>query len=114
MKEKQKDYTKTLGLFIIAILGTIYLFYTYTSTKKDHDYNALQISKTAAATLPVKELKKLGVVAADVNKPEYKLIENGLRSILEVNSKAKFTYLYTVKNGQICLMADFRPTNSLH
>ena len=33
MKERQKDYTKKLGLFIIAILGTIYLFYTYTSTK---------------------------------------------------------------------------------
>src|SRR6478752_5088341 len=101
MKEVRKDYTKRVGLAVIAIFGAAYLYYTWLDSKENQTQYALQVAKTAVATLPIKELNGLDAKAEDVNKVGYQLIKNNLASVISVNSKARFAYVYVLKNGRV-------------
>lgn len=112
MKQISQNPTKRLGLFIILLLSIPYLYLTWKNTKEDRDYTALQITKTIAATLSVKDLQKLEGKPQDINKSEYKELKNKLQAIIRADKKVRFAYTYAKRNDIIYTIADSEPINS--
>jgi len=97
---------------VTAVLGVIYIYYTWSGIEKEQSENVLQIGRSIGAILPKYDLHSLEAKPEDIDKPEYRKIKNTLISVIKVNPKAKFAYIYTEKNGKIFFIADSEPENS--
>ncbi len=111
IKLKKVPLQKT-GIFIILILGSLYLYYTWTKFKKDQSEEILQVARSIVATLPTENFKTLDISPKDINKQEYQILKNTLKSIISSNPKARFAYIYVQKNNNLYFMADSEPANS--
>jgi PAS domain S-box-containing protein len=108
---KKVPLQKTI-IFFILILGVVYIHYAWTRFKNDQTQEILQIARSIEATLPKESIKKLEAKSRDIDKPQYHLIKNTLKSIIRANPKARFAYLYTKRNGKIYFIADSEPAES--
>jgi PAS domain S-box-containing protein len=99
-------------LFLILILGMLYLHYTWVRFRNDQTDEVLQIAKSIEATLPKEGLRMLEAKPNDVYKPQYQALKNTLKEIIRVNTKARFAYIYTKQNGKIYFFADSEPEDS--
>ncbi|MFZ4456053.1 MAG: response regulator [Bacteroidales bacterium] len=97
--------------FIVA--GVIFISYNVKRIQNDLTNEILQIGRSIEVTLNKAEISKLNAKAEDISKPEYQHIKNTLKSIVAVNSKARFAYLYMLRNGKIYFIADSEPENSV-
>ena len=101
-----------LLFLLIAILGVVYVRYSWIRIENEQFENSLQISRSIAATLPKEELRALEAKPDDIYKPEYQVIKNTLKAIIHANIKAKFAYLYVERNGGIYFIADSETEDS--
>ncbi len=112
LKNQRKSGLEILLFLIIAVLGIIYVHYTWEKFDKDKSEQVLQIARSIEATLPIADLKALEAKPEDINKPEYQSIKNTLKKVISVNPKASFAYLYAQKEGKIYFIADSEPEES--
>ena len=112
MKPFFKNPTKSIGLILIAILSVPYLYLTWQDTKADRNNAALQITRTLAATLDGRDIRKLEGKPDDIAKIEYKELKKKLQTIISIDKKVHFAYVYTVWNGNLYNLVDSEPTNS--
>lgn len=111
MHKNRKLQTK--GIIIILILGSFYLFYTWTKFKKNQNDEILQISSSIVASLPKEDLKHLEININDTSKTKYKEIKSTLYTIIRTNTKAQFAYIYVQKkNDNLYFLADSEPKES--
>jgi len=106
VKNKRQPILEIVLFLIIAILGLIYIHYTWTKFEKDKSEQVLQIARSIEATLPKDHIKILEAVPEDIDKAEYLEIKNILKKVIIVNPKASFAYLYAQKKGKIYFIAD--------
>jgi PAS domain S-box-containing protein len=99
-------------LFLILISGIIYIQYTWVKFKNSQTNEALQIARSIEATFPKEELKELEAKPTDIDKPQYQVVKKTLKSIIHVNPKARFAYIFTKRNGKIYFFADSEPAES--
>lgn len=99
-------------LFLILILGVIYLHYTWKQFKSEQTEEVLQIARSIETTLSKENLKTLKAKPSDIDTPQYKVIKNTLKAIIRANPKARFAYIYTKQNGKIYFIADSEPVES--
>lgn len=111
IKLKKAPLQKTV-LFLILILGGIYLHYTWKQFKSEQTEEVLQIARSIETTLPKENLKTLKVKPSDIDKPQYNILKKTLTAIIHANPKARFAYLYTKQNGKIYFIADSEPAES--
>lgn len=109
---QKKEKLQITGIVIILLLGTLYLYYTWTKFKKNQADEILQISRSIVATLPTEDLKYLDVKLNDTLKPKYKNLKSTLYAIISTNPKARFAYLYTQKNNKLYFILDSEPAVS--
>jgi len=105
-------FPKILFFLLIAVLGGSYLYFTWTSIKKEQTENVLQIGRSVGAMIPKADLLALQAKPEDIDKPQYTVIKNTLKAITKVNPKARFAYLYTEQNEKIYFIADSEPAES--
>ncbi|MFV5689363.1 PAS domain S-box protein [Flavobacterium sp. ZT3R25] len=111
IKLKKAPLQKTV-LFLILLLGVLYLLYNWKQFKKDQADEVLQIARSIGTTLPKENLKTLKGKPSDIDTPQYKAIKNTLKAIISVNPKARFAYIYIRQNGKIYFIADSEPAES--
>ncbi|MFZ4705172.1 MAG: PAS domain S-box protein [Bacteroidales bacterium] len=109
---KRKHLLEIILFLIIAIIGVIYVGYTYVRFKNEQADSVIQIARSIVATFPKEDLKSLEAKPGDTAKPEYKVVKSILKSIISVNTRARFAYIYTGKNGKIYFIADSEPESS--
>ncbi|MEI7501242.1 MAG: PAS domain S-box protein [Bacteroidota bacterium] len=97
---------------VIAVLGVLYVCYTWMGIENEQSENVLQIARSIETTLPKEDLKALEAKAGDIDKPQYQVIKNTLKAIIRVNPKARFAYIYTERNGKIYFFADSEAEDS--
>ncbi len=112
LTNQSKPRLEILLFLIIAVLGIIYVHYTWVKFENDKSKQVLQIARSIAATLPITDLTELDAKPDDINKPEYQSIKEILKKVISVNPKASFAYLYTQKEGKIYFIADSEPAES--
>ena len=108
----RKAVQHLLLLLVIAIIGAMYVRYTWKRIENDQSENILQIGRSIEATLPKEEFKALEAKPGDIAKPQYLVIKNTLKSIIRVNSSARFAYIYGEQKGKLYFFADSEPEHS--
>ena len=112
-KISQRISIRELLIFIsILLLGAIYMGYNWFRIEKDRTNEILQIGRSIEVLLNKDDISKLNAKAEDISKPEYQRIKNSLKSIVKVNIKARFAYLYALRGDTIYFIADSEPVNS--
>lgn len=104
--------TELIVLIIILIGGAIYIFETWDKFSSRRNEEALQIARTAQASLPLYLLHDLKASPEDSISPSYKLLKDALIRVARVNPKVSFAYLFALKNGRIFFYADSELENS--
>ena len=99
-------------LVLFAIIGAIYIRYTWRSTEIDKFEQTKQIARSIVATFSIEDLKVLEAKPEDINKHQYQVIKSILTDIIKVNYKVRFAYIYTERNGKIYFIADSEPARS--
>ena len=111
-KYKGLQRTELIILIIIIIGGAVYIFETWNKFSSRRNEEVLQIARTAKASLPLYLLQDLKAAPEDSISPSYKLLKDALISVVRVNPKVSFAYLFASKNGKIYVYADSEPENS--
>ncbi|MCX6160388.1 MAG: hypothetical protein NTV87_03500, partial [Ignavibacteriae bacterium] len=105
-KSDKKTFVRAVLIFIVVVIGVIYLRFTWIKFDNEEKDNILQIAKSVEILLPKGEIKKLTAKADDIEKNEYKTVKNDLKDIIRINNTARFAYLYTMQNDKIFFIAD--------
>lgn len=115
IRMKRMSKTKK-ALFIclvaLAVFGFLYIRYTWTKEMNEISKQALNIARSAEASLSKEVLNKLEVSAKDYIKPEYVHLKEDLIKLVEVNKEAQFAYIYMQKEDGIYFVADSDPLDS--
>jgi len=109
---KGKTTGELLLFLLILILGGLFVGYTWIRIGREQSENVMQIAQSIETTLPKADLKALDAVPGDIDKPQYRVIKNTLKSIIRINPKARFAYLYLERKGKIVFYADSEAENS--
>jgi len=99
-------------LLIIIIGGFSYIHYTWSNFKALRSTEAMQIARTAEASLPSYLISKLKAVPDDIDNPDYKIIKERLREVVKVNPRVSFAYFFAEKNGRLFFIVDSEPESS--
>jgi PAS domain S-box-containing protein len=100
-----------LGIVIIfiLILGAVLYLYNWKIYLNDRISREFQIARSVAASLPKELFKPLEIEPSDTNKTEYLTIKKRLIEISGINTNARFTYLYTLRNNNLYFIAGSEP-----
>lgn len=109
---KKISVRNILVLVIILISGIFYIRYVWVKTRNEQSENIMQIARSVEAGLPVENLKMLEGQASDIEKPEYREIKQKLTDVISVNPRARFAYIYILRNDKIYFIADSEPETS--
>ena len=101
-----------LSLLVLAVLGSIYMRYTWIKVKNETSEHALEIAKIAESAFPKEAINNLEASPQDLEKPQYQHIKNSLINLVRLNSDIRFVYIYTQRDGKLYFMADSEPIGS--
>ena len=102
---KNKIQFQGVILFLaIAVLGGLYIRFTWIRIEKDQSENVLQIARNIEGLLPKEGLKALEEKPEDINNPQYQVIKSALKEIfvtvLKENSFMEFMQAQGKVGGQ--------------
>ncbi len=99
-------------LIVAAVLGSLYMYYSWNSSMEETSKQALKIATTAGFSLNGEMLKQLNARPEDLGTTAYESIKKRLMDIVSINSEIRFAYFYTQKDGKIYFMVDSEPADS--
>lgn len=106
-------YLSGIVIILILILGIVLFQYNWRFNKNGQINNEFQIAKSIAASLPKELLKALEFEPTDTIRTEYQFIKNIMIEISRINTNARFTYLYSRRNGNLFFIAGSEPIESM-
>jgi PAS domain S-box-containing protein len=109
---KKIPYKVVIQIFIITILGVIYIRYTWLRIENKQTENVLQVARNIETFLPKDGLKEYKDKLNENDTIQYQVIKKALEEIVRVNPTARFAYIYTERNGKIYFIADSEPEDS--
>ena len=108
----KKSIINSVLLFVLILIGFLYVRYVWFSTKNEQSGNALQIAITVEAALSKLDIQQLSAFPSDETTDPYKRIEEKLQFVISANPNAKFAYLYLQRDGKLYFMVDSEPKDS--
>jgi PAS domain S-box-containing protein len=96
-------------IIFILILGSALYLYSWRIYLNDRINREFQIARSVGASLPKELFKPLEIEPSDTNKTEYQTIKNRMIEISSINTNARFTYLYTLRNNNLYFIAGSEP-----
>jgi PAS domain S-box-containing protein len=113
MKISYSKITLTAILVIfMLILGIALFLFNWEIYKTEQVNHEFQLAKSVAASLPKELFKPLETEPADTSKFEYQILKSRLAEIATINTTARFTYLYTLRNNNLYFIAGSEPLTS--
>jgi len=99
-------------LLFIVVMGMFYTRYNWIKIETEAYNNIMQIARSIEISIRLDDLQTLEATPDDINKPQYRILKSMLIDIIRVNPKARFAYIYTLKNDKIFFYADSEPEHS--
>ncbi len=99
-------------IFLIVILSFVFYRYTWKLNKNEQLNNLLRIAGSIEATFSKDDIKALEAKSGDTDKPQYHIIKDKLKAIIQVNNDARFAYLFVERNNKVYFLADSEPEDS--
>jgi hypothetical protein len=112
IKLSKKTIWQGIALFIIAVLGFVYINFNWNKIKNDRSESLMQNARSIESALPFQDIKALEGIPEDINKPQYQNIKNILKRVKQFNTNARFVYIYILRNDKIYFLADNEPIGS--
>jgi signal transduction histidine kinase len=103
-------------LFVLAFLSML-VFGLYHIRRViqsgNEEYGEItRVAQTASVMMHFDDLLKLNALPEDTLKIEYTKLKRMLQQIRSLNKSARFSYIYTIRNGKVLFMVDSEPENS--
>lgn len=111
----KRDHKKVLLVALIlvwAIIGSCYLWYTWTSSNNEISKQAITKAETISTMINGEMIKKLHAVPEDVGAVAYESIKNRFLEWKKSYSDVRFVYLYTMKDDKLYIMVDSESVDS--
>jgi PAS domain S-box-containing protein len=108
-RNKKFPFQEILLFLVILILALVYFRYSWERINNEQSEDALQISRSIVALLPMEELKSLEAKPQDIDNPHYQVVKNALKAVIHVNKRARFAYILKERNGKLYFYADSEP-----
>jgi PAS domain S-box-containing protein len=99
-------------LIVVAALGSLYMYYSWNSSKNETSTQAIKTASLAGESLNGEMLKQLNARSEDLGTAAYESIKSKLIEIVNIDNEIRFAYFYTQKAGKIYFMADSEPAGS--
>lgn len=110
-KIKRKP-TYWLSLILLAAVGLLYMYLTWTASVKDTEQQALRLALTAEASFSREAVARLAAQPSDLYTHEYMQIKHSLKGFVKVNKDVRFSYIFLQKDGKIYFAADSESEDS--
>lgn len=106
------SFREILISIAILISGSIYVVLIWNNTYKQEKEKVLQVAKSVEAGLHLDHLKTFKGTLEDLKNPDYQKLKNTLHQITQINSNARFAYLYLERNNKLYFIIDSEPVTS--
>jgi PAS domain S-box-containing protein len=97
---------------LIAILGGIYIRFSWKRIENQQVGNALQVARNIEDMLPKVDFKSIAERPGEIDNPNYQLIHSALQRVAVINTQVRFAYIYIELNNKVFFIADSEPTDS--
>jgi signal transduction histidine kinase len=104
-------YLSILAFLVMLGFGIYHIRRVVQSGNEEYG-EITRIAQTAAVMMHYDDLLLLEALPGDTIKPEYKKLKRMLQQIRSLNKSARFSYIYTMRNGKVLFMVDSEPQNS--
>ena len=101
-----------LSLIVLAILGYMYIHYTWSSTINEISKESMQTAMSASIAFNGEMFKKLSGTQEDLGTIAYESIKKRAVDLTVINKEIHFAYIYTQRNGKIYFMVDSEAVSS--
>lgn len=98
--------------FIIMLAFGIYHIRRVIQLGNEEYGEITRVAQTAAVMMHYDDLLKLNALPEDTLKIEYTKLKQMLLQIRNLNTTAKFAYIYTMRDGKVLFMVDSEPSDS--
>lgn len=113
LSENKKQFLLINFLGVLILLCGLYYFnFSYKRFKKERKEFVLTNAFTIAELLPIDKVFALSGIPQDTVREEYFYLKNTLSKILEFNIRARFAYIYLLKDNKIYFVVDSEPVGS--
>ncbi len=109
---KKKPFQVIFLVLVIMAFGGMYIRFTWNRIEKGQSNEVLLIARNIESLLPIQGIIEYGDKLDDFDKSQYQVIKNELEEIVRVNTKARFAYIYTLRDGKVYFIADSEPESS--
>lgn len=109
---KELSVKEILILLALLISGIIYVSYIQKETINSQKDTVLQIALSVEASLPREELDSLPETPDRLKSHNFSRLKKALHRTIEVNSNARFAYLYLERNDKLYFIVDSEPESS--
>ncbi len=104
-------YLFVLALIVMLAFGIYHIRRVIQSGNEEYG-EITRVAQTAAAMMHYDDLLQLDALPEDTLKIEYAKLKQMLLQVRNLNKSARFSYIYTMRNGKILFMVDSEPQNS--
>lgn len=101
-----------LSLLILILFSSLYIRYTWISSKNETSEQALKIAQMVEASFDRESLLKLSAAKEDIGTEAHESIKNRLINIVKINPDVRFAYIYMKKGEKLYFVADSEPSRS--
>lgn len=96
----------------VALVGVVLLWHSWVSSVEATENYARSVSSATKNSLDMEEISSLRGITQDEGSQPYQSIVSKLYKIAEDDSKIRFAYLYTQRDGKLYFLADSEPSAS--
>ncbi len=113
LSRNKKQFLIINFLGVLILLGGLYYFnYSFKRFKKERQEFVLTNVFTIAELLPRDKVFALSGIPQDTAREEYVELKNTLATLLEFNIRARFAYIYLLRDNKIHFVVDSEPVGS--
>jgi PAS domain S-box-containing protein len=109
--KKQFVFINIIGV-LIFLCGIYYFSYSFKRFKKERKEFVLTNALTISELLPREKIFALSATPQDTVRKEYFELKNTLAKILKFNLRARFAYIYLLRDNKIYFVVDSEPVGS--
>lgn len=104
-------YLFVLAFILMLAFGIYHIRQVIQSGNEEYG-EITRVAQTAAAMMHYDDLLQLNALPEDTLKVEYSKLKQMLLQVRNLNKSARFSYIYTMRNGKVLFMVDSEPKNS--
>lgn len=111
-KKTARPVKPILFVLVMLLMGGIYLNLAWNRYQEIASSEAIMLVRSLESMTHYDHIEELTGSPEDLNNPEYQILKEDFRQVLDTNQNFRFAYLLKEKNGEIIFLLDGEPEES--